>query len=83
MSLALTIPFPLNTYRNATQGDYANLFLNLDLTTRRVDQALLAGTPGAGALANLGGLIGQLPPIPPIEGNPLITPLNTPGQGGN
>ncbi|WP_233531098.1 MCE family protein [Antrihabitans sp. YC2-6] len=83
MSLLLTVPFPLNTYRNAIQGDFANLFLNLDLTTERLDKALLTGTPAAGQLASLGGLLGQLPPIPPIQGNPLITPLNVPGQGGN
>jgi phospholipid/cholesterol/gamma-HCH transport system substrate-binding protein len=83
LSLLATLPFPLNTYRNAIQGDFANLFLNLDLTTKRLDQALLTGTPAAGLLASLGGLIGQLPPIPPIQGNPLITPLNIPGQGGN
>lgn len=83
LSFLATIPFPLNTYKNAMQGDYANLFLNLDLTTKRVDTALLTGTPAAGMLANLGGLIGQLPPIPPITGNPLITPLNVPGPGGN
>jgi len=83
LSFLLTIPFPMNTYKNAMQGDYANLFLNLDLTTARVDRALLTGTPAAGQLASLGGLIGQLPPIPPIVGNPLITPLNVPGQGGN
>ena len=82
-SLLLTVPFPLNTYRNAVQGDFANLFLNLDLTTKRLDTALLTGTPAVGQLASLGGLIGQLPPIPPIKGNPLITPLNIPGQGGN
>lgn len=83
LSLLATLPFPLNTYRNAIQGDFANLFLNLDLTTKRLDQALLTGTPAAGLLASLGGLIGQLPPIPPIQGNPLVTPLNIPGQGGN
>ncbi|NMN93828.1 MCE family protein [Antrihabitans stalactiti] len=82
-SLLATVPFPLNTYRNAVQGDFANLFLNLDLTTKRLDTALLTGTPAIGQLASLGGLIGQLPPIPPIQGNPLITPLNIPGQGGN
>ena len=75
LSVAATFPFPLNTYRNATHGDYANLFLNLDLTTQRLDKGLLTGTPAAGQLASLGGLIGQLPPIPPIRGNPLITPL--------
>lgn len=80
LSLFATIPFPLNTYKNAMQGDYTNLYLNLDLTTKRVDQALLTGTPAAGMLASLGGLIGQLPPISPIQDNPLITPLNTPGD---
>lgn len=81
LSLLATVPFPMNSYRNAVQGDFANLFLNLDLTTKRVDRGLLTGTPAAGQLASLGGLIGQLPPIPPITGNPLITPL-TPGDTG-
>lgn len=81
LSVAATFPFPLNTYRNAVQGDYANLFLNLDLTTARLDKALLTGTPAAGQLASLGGLIGKLPPLPPVQGNPLITPLDHGRQG--
>ena len=76
LTLLATLPFPMNTYRNAVQGDFANLYLNLDLTTARLDSGLLTGTPALGQLASLGGLIGQLPPIPPIEGNPLITPLH-------
>ncbi|MFI9408684.1 MCE family protein [Nocardia gamkensis] len=87
LSLLATVPFPMNSYRNAVQGDFANLFLNLDLTTARVDRGLLTGTPAAGQLASLGGIIGQLPPLPPIQGNPLITPLNQggtgPSEGGN
>lgn len=92
LSLLATLPFPMNTYRNAIQGDMANLYLNLDLTTSRLDKGLLTGTPAAGLLASLGGLIGQLPPIPPIRDNPLITPLGSDGspaaptvprQGGN
>ncbi|MFE7722996.1 MCE family protein [Nocardia rhizosphaerihabitans] len=88
LSLLATLPFPMNTYRNAVQGDFANLFLNLDLTTARLDRALLTGTPAMGQLASLGGIIGQLPPFPPTPGNPLITPLNLgnprpAGQGGN
>ncbi|MGW6425202.1 MCE family protein [Nocardia sp. NPDC055053] len=88
LSLLATLPFPMNTYRNAVQGDFANLFLNLDLTTARLDRALLTGTPAMGQLASLGGIIGQLPPFPPTPGNPLITPLNLGNprpteQGGN
>ncbi|MHA4850572.1 MCE family protein [Rhodococcus sp. MSC1_016] len=83
LSFLGTIPFPLNTYRNAIQGDFANLFLNLDLTTARLDRALLTGTPAAGQLASLGGLIGQLPPIAPTSDNPLFSPLNPPSRGGN
>ncbi|MFD6451180.1 MCE family protein [Nocardia sp. NPDC060220] len=88
LSLLATLPFPMNSYRNAVQGDFANLFLNLDLTTARLDRALLTGTPAMGQLASLGGIIGQLPPFPPIQGNPLITPLNLgqtrpTEQGGN
>ncbi|QHE66906.1 MCE family protein [Rhodococcus sp. WAY2] len=88
LSLLATLPFPMNTYRNAVQGDFANLFLNLDLTTARLDRGWLTGTPAAGQLASLGGIIGQLPPLPPIDGNPLITPLDLGNtrpadQGGN
>ena len=46
----LTFPFPIDTYRNAVRGDYANGTVILDLTLPTLENALLLGTPFEGAL---------------------------------
>lgn len=60
-----TFPFPLDTYRNAVRGDYANGTVILDLRLPVLDDALLIGTPLAGTLASLDTLLGR--PAPPVE----------------
>ncbi|MGV9744869.1 MCE family protein [Rhodococcus zopfii] len=46
----LTFPFPIDTYRNAVRGDYANGTVILDLTLPTLENALLLGTPFENAL---------------------------------
>lgn len=50
-----TFPFPIDTYRNAVRGDYANGEVILDLRLPTLDDALLQGTPFAGAVSPQGG----------------------------
>lgn len=58
-----TFPFPLDTYRNAVRGDYANGTVILDLRLPVLDTALLIGTPFEGSLALLDTILGV--PAPP------------------
>ena len=58
----LTYPFPIDTYRNAVRGDYANGEVTLDLRSATLDKALLLGTPLQGRLAGPEGVIGALAP---------------------
>lgn len=65
----LTFPFPIDTYRNAVRGDYANGTVILDLTLPTLENALLLGTPFENALTGGGGrpvpdLISLL--VPPV-----------------
>ncbi|MEH6622765.1 MCE family protein [Dietzia maris] len=60
-----TFPFPLDTYRNAVRGDYANGTVILDLRLPVLDTALLIGTPFEGSLASLDTILGV--PAPPVE----------------
>lgn len=85
----LTYPFPIDTYRNAVRGDYANGEVTLDLRNATLDNALLLGTPLQGRLAGPEGALGVLAPataltlpspdrlfspVPPVPTTPLGGP---------
>ncbi|GAB2977564.1 MCE family protein [Nocardioides montaniterrae] len=54
LKIGLTIPFPVMTTMNAVRGDYANLFLTLDLRSKSLPDvsALLGGLPVADQLTD-------------------------------
>ncbi|HWU21720.1 MAG TPA: MCE family protein [Nocardioides sp.] len=54
LKIGLTIPFPAMTTMNAVRGDYANLFLTLDLRTKSLPDVgrLLGGLPIADQLTD-------------------------------
>ncbi|GAB3854001.1 MCE family protein [Nocardioides maradonensis] len=54
LKIGLTIPFPVMTSMNAVRGDYANLFLTLDLRTQSLPDVgqLLGGLPIANQLTD-------------------------------
>lgn len=56
--LAGTVIFPLKGIPRLFQGDYANLFVNVDATLPSLDKALLSGTPFSGVLSAAQGLLG-------------------------
>ncbi|KQU38494.1 MULTISPECIES: MCE family protein [unclassified Rhodococcus (in: high G+C Gram-positive bacteria)] len=60
----LTYPFPIDVYKNAVRGDYANGEVTLDLRMATLDNALLLGTPFEGMLAGLEGAVGAMAPTP-------------------
>lgn len=45
LSILTTFPFPWNTAPNALRGDYANLFMTIDLTLPVLKDHFLSGTP--------------------------------------
>ena len=69
-----TFPFPGKSIRGSVRGDYANLYLSLDLTLGKLEKAWLTGTPLAG-LSSLGNGKSK-------SGNPLTAPLLPGGSGG-
>jgi phospholipid/cholesterol/gamma-HCH transport system substrate-binding protein len=73
----LTPPFAPETIPNACRGDYCNLFLTLDLSTR----ALLENFGGAPTPGSAGG--GLLPGVPSLPGVPDLAGVPTPPLAGN
>lgn len=70
-----TGPFPLKTYQNLFRGDYANLFVTVDLTNEAIQKyylPLLRGAPG-------GELSPGAPELPSEDGK---SPLVPPSVGG-
>jgi phospholipid/cholesterol/gamma-HCH transport system substrate-binding protein len=69
-----TFPFPGKSVDHSFKGDYANLYLSLDLTLSQLQKAWLTGTPLAG-LPSLGNGKSK-------SGNPLTAPLLPVGSPG-
>ncbi len=88
--LLATFPFPAKAVDNSVRGDYANLYLSLDLTLPKLEKAWLTGVPVLGALPPLGNgkPTPKLPlplPLPTPGSTPKATPAGSPGgssQGG-
>lgn len=80
LSILGTFPFPMNSYKNAFRGDYANLGVTVDFTLARLDQALLKGTPLAGTLTALQTVLQQNAGLGAMAADPLRAPLHTPPQ---
>ncbi|MGZ4517993.1 MAG: MCE family protein [Mycobacteriaceae bacterium] len=80
LSVLGTFPFPMNTFKNAFKGDYANLGITVDLTLARLDDTLLKGTPFAGLLTNLQNVLNQNAGQGTKAADPLRAPLQTPAQ---
>ncbi|MFD4182959.1 MCE family protein [Rhodococcus sp. NPDC058514] len=82
MRYLLTFPFPIDTYRNAVRGDYANGEITIDMTLSTLDTGLLSGTPAAGTLARLESALGLAPPGPGIEPAAVSAPMSLSGLLG-
>lgn len=77
----ITFPVPLDSVPKALRGDYLNLVDDINLTLPVLDRNFLSGTPLAGLLTSMNGV---LPSITALEaGNPLISPLTAISATGN
>jgi phospholipid/cholesterol/gamma-HCH transport system substrate-binding protein len=80
LAVLTTFPFPGVTVDHSFQGDYANLYLSLDLTAGELQKAWLTGTP-AGALPQLGSSPEPRTPLP-LPGGAGGTPAGPPQSPG-
>jgi phospholipid/cholesterol/gamma-HCH transport system substrate-binding protein len=87
LPLLATFPFPAKAVNYSIRGDYANLYLSLDLTLPKLEKAWLTGVPILGALPGAGGAKSKLPlplplPLPTPGKTPKPTPSASPGGSG-
>lgn len=61
MSTLITFPFPQAGLDNFLRGDYANLYIDADLTNSRLGETLLLGTEFGDRMAGLEGYVGLAP----------------------
>ncbi|MGL4307157.1 MAG: MCE family protein [Mycobacteriaceae bacterium] len=84
LGILLTFPFPQSAINSAFRGDYANLFMVVDLTSQRLDLNFLTGTPFGRALVSPEGLLGVSPDTRVQFDDPALGPLeqSPPSVGG-
>ena len=95
LKIGLTIPFPVMTSMNAVRGDYANLFLTLDLRSGSLPDVgqLLGGLPianqltdpvqaplAAGSTTTSGGTRTHRSPQPTASPSPSASPSSSSGS---
>lgn len=58
MQVLITFPFPQPGIDNFLRGDYANLYIDTDLTNERLGETFLLGTEFGNRMAGLEGVVG-------------------------
>lgn len=61
LSTLITFPFPQAGIDNFLRGDYANLYIDADLTNPRLEETFLLGTEFGNRMAGLEGYVGLAP----------------------
>lgn len=61
LQVLITFPFPQSGIDNFVRGDYANLYIDVDFTTPRLQETLLLGTEFGNRMAGLEGYVGLAP----------------------
>lgn len=61
LQILITFPFPQSGIDNFLRGDYANLYIDADLTMPRVAETLLLGTEFGDRMSGLEGYVGLAP----------------------
>lgn len=61
LQVLITFPFPQSGLDNFLRGDYANLYIDADLTMPRNAETLLLGTEFGNRMSGLEGLVGLAP----------------------
>lgn len=69
MNILITFPFPQNGMDNFLKGDFANLYIDADLTVDRLDETFRLGTDMGNRMAGLEGVVG-LAPAPMSSADP-------------
>lgn len=61
LQILITFPFPQSGLDNFLRGDYANLYIDADMTNERLGETLLLGTDFGNRMAGLEGYVGLAP----------------------
>ncbi|MBC7295791.1 MAG: MCE family protein [Dietzia sp.] len=61
MQILITFPFPQAGIDNFLRGDYANLYIDADMTNERLAETFLLGTEFGNRMAGLEGYVGLAP----------------------
>ncbi|MBB1056173.1 MCE family protein [Dietzia sp. B19] len=61
LQILITFPFPQSGLDNFLRGDYANLYIDADVTNERLGETLLLGTEFGNRMAGLEGYVGLAP----------------------
>ncbi|WP_280266455.1 MCE family protein [Nocardia wallacei] len=84
LQMLLTFPFPIKGINKAVKGDYMNLFVTYDITSKRLDSNFLTGTPlggrfgGVQAMYGVEGALGTIAGTAGEKGDPVQGPLQPP-----
>lgn len=80
LDLLFTFPFPISKLDRIVRGDYANLFVILDLSVPRLRSDLLRGTPLGRNVSGPGGVLGEEPRTAGQRTDPLTDPVTVPSR---
>ena len=69
LNILITFPFPQNGMDNFLKGDFANLYIDADLTVDRLNESFRLGTDMGNRMAGLEGVVG-LAPAPMSSADP-------------
>ncbi|MFN3338995.1 MAG: MCE family protein [Dietzia sp.] len=61
LQILITFPFPQSGLDNFLRGDYANLYIDADMTNERLAETLLLGTEFGNRMAGIEGYVGLAP----------------------
>lgn len=70
LSILITFPFPQAGMDNFMRGDFANLYIDADVTNSRLGESFLLGTPLGNRMSGLEGIVGMAP-APTSNANPF------------
>ncbi|MFN3600431.1 MAG: MCE family protein [Dietzia sp.] len=75
LQILITFPFPQSGLDNFLRGDYANLYIDADMTNDRLAETLLLGTDFGNRMAGIEGYVGLAPnPLASVDPYSLDVP---------
>lgn len=82
LQVLITFPFPQSGIDNFLRGDYANLYIDADMTNQRLQETLLLGTEFGDRMAGLEGYVG-FAPNPAAGADPFSLDVEKPPAEGD